>query len=174
MSHKFENFKKELIKNSFSDDYKTAVMEWSKKEKEEGDDVCICTTHIKYRYYIFNELTGKTVIVGSKCIKQFMDENIKLTQWINMTNRNEKYIKDKKLFKICDTCFNKMKLNNLNEHKWLYRCKPCYIKMKRFEENKQKSSKIYKNKYDEDGNIFDEELNMYIPVNTYAECIGFK
>lgn len=174
MTHKFETFKQELIKKSFSDDYKIAIMEWTKENYEEGDDKCICTTHIKHLYYIYNKLTYNTIIVGSKCIKQFMDENIQLTKWVNMTDKNEKYKKDKKLLKICDTCFNKMKLNNLNEHKWFHRCKPCYIKMKRFEENKVIASKIYKKKYDENGNIYNEELDMYIHPYTYTESIGFK
>tara|TARA_R110000803_G_C11791645_1_gene298122 strand:+ start:106 stop:561 length:456 start_codon:yes stop_codon:yes gene_type:complete len=151
MTHKFETFKRELIQNSFSDDYKTAIMEWTENGYDEDDDICICTTRIFHKYYLYNELTKKHITVGSKCIKQFMDKNEQLVKRVKMIEKNKKYMKDKKLFKICDTCFNKMKLNNFNEHKWFHRCKPCYIKMKRFEENKVKASKIY------DDNIFDEK-----------------
>lgn len=88
MSHYFENLVinisslstiktgeiKTLMKN-----WEKTCLEWKYIKSWESENHCICEHEIKYNYEIENKFTKERTIVGSKCIKQFKNDELKTT-----------------------------------------------------------------------------------------------
>lgn len=101
MGTSFEKLKKEILGNSVSKDWKSAVSEWvliDTKEDEYCESECICgKENIKYLHKIKNTINGNVLFpVGSSCIKKF-----------DRTDLNELISVKEKLFKLYHAVENK-------------------------------------------------------------------
>ena len=76
LKQKARTFYTVLRQNSVSQE--DPIPEWEVVHEVEGDSSkeCICTTPIVYEYTIQNKLNGRTLIIGSECVKRW---NIKFT-----------------------------------------------------------------------------------------------
>lgn len=143
----------EVIKNSQSDDWETAKLEWNVvphvNYNEEGTH-CTCTHSIKWEYYIENVNNRKQLKIGSHCIKQFdrpdmLQAVTRLRKWSKCTGRCRKDHPIKDLengrCKICRgddperrVCLGCQKYPDCDAevtgHRWLVRCKRCYAVFK--------------------------------------------
>lgn len=94
MGSSFENLKKQILDNSVSQDWQSAVGEWELIDTEEDEccgSECICgKENIRYLHRIRNEINKKELFpVGSSCIRKF-----------DRTDLNEKISIKEKLFKL--------------------------------------------------------------------------
>lgn len=131
-SHNYSKFKKVLCENSVSDDYSQAVKEWKHHRYDNREDNCICGVNIIHRYHIKNIHNSNIVIIGSICIKQFMKDNKELVQEVDnhieilaKNKYNKNCEKDKKLYRKCDTCLTKFKIEKLSHHETYLECERC-------------------------------------------------
>ena len=75
MANNFQKLSKSIIKNSISNDWNIAKLEWNWLDQtydESGDHDCLCgKRHIKNLCFIKNTNTKKQLIVGIECVKKF-------------------------------------------------------------------------------------------------------
>ncbi len=81
MSTNFQKLKSEVISSSESNDWYSAVDEWSIGDcyiNDMLDSECICgKEHIKYEFSIVNDYNGNILYpIGSSCIKRFDREDL--------------------------------------------------------------------------------------------------
>lgn len=68
------NFEANLLKLSDSDDFVKAIKERNfiyKEKYEHQDKTCVCNHKVKNCIFLYNKITGKTIIVGTGCYKKF-------------------------------------------------------------------------------------------------------
>jgi hypothetical protein len=133
-AHNFEKFKSVLCENSISDDYNNCVNEWKLSHISRKEDNCICCVNITRRYHIKNIHNNKKLIVGCICVKKFMNSNDQLITDVNKQTKifeknqyNTKCKISRKLFRKCDTCLKKYKINRISDHDNILECKKCNI-----------------------------------------------
>jgi hypothetical protein len=74
-------FNTNLLKASSSQILNDAKKEWCviyEEEREKQDGLCICQRKVKYVTYMYNVVTQYTIIVGTKCSKNFNMNKTKL------------------------------------------------------------------------------------------------
>ena len=74
-------FNTNLLKASSSQILNDAKKEWCviyEEEREKQDGLCICQRKVKYVTYMYNAVTQYTIIVGTKCSKNFNMNKTKL------------------------------------------------------------------------------------------------
>jgi hypothetical protein len=80
IGHNAKKLANSIIENSISNDYKIACLEWVYNGFMPGDgiyrDKCICSHDIIHNNVIINTNTNQELIVGSVCIKRFLDNDI--------------------------------------------------------------------------------------------------
>uniref|UniRef100_A0A6C0EFJ4 Uncharacterized protein n=1 Tax=viral metagenome TaxID=1070528 RepID=A0A6C0EFJ4_9ZZZZ len=68
-------FNENILKLSLNANIDNAKLEWEKILEDKNDGLCICQHKIKNIIYMYNILTKKTIMVGSRCYKKFNFNN---------------------------------------------------------------------------------------------------
>lgn len=130
--HSFKRFKEVLCEKSVSNDFNRAVLEWKRHAYDYRLDNCICGVDIIHRFHIKNIHNKNIVIVGSTCVKNFMKDNEKLIEEVDYQieiigkdKYNKKCEEDDKLYRKCDTCLKKFKIEKLSHHDTVKECDRC-------------------------------------------------
>lgn len=97
-----EKFKAVLLEFSKADLFEDAIEEWLEVGGQcEISHTCICSHEINNCYYVHNMITGKRLVIGSKCIKKFGTEDMKKT--MNMRKSIRSYEGDRQPCLHCGT-----------------------------------------------------------------------
>ena len=159
-------FRKALIEESVYDTFAEAIDEFSIVTGVEigQESSCICTHPIMENCYVKSKITGKVLVVGSKCVQNFFPKTTweKAHEFIKQEKRktfdcercDKRYVKDEDK-SLCLTCRKRWKKcidseTNPNCCKgiffikvdWYPRCPPCHFK------NASKLIKVSTNKSD--------------------------
>lgn len=152
-NHNFKKFKKAICDNSESDVYENAMHEWVYFMVDFKDYNCICGVSIKWRFHVKNINNRKTLIIGSVCIKKFMEQNEQLIEDVDDAIEDiekDKYNKNckenNKLYRKCNTCRKKYKIDDLDDHDILLECFKCNPKShdKRFNDLSKANGYLYR------------------------------
>lgn len=94
----YKRFIEKIVGNSTTSTWEEAKLEWyCYNVDEDTSGTCICGHKLGNLYYIKNKINGKTLIVGSSCVKKFGEKS--MVDYVKRVEkkRAEKKAKEKRL-----------------------------------------------------------------------------